>query len=111
VFLVTAVLLCSLKVVEAYTSLEIYFWLYELMIFVLLIPYVSIRNLKMLAPFSLLANVLIVIGIFATLFYCVSDLPSVADRPAVASPYTLPLYFGIAVFAFEVHTHTIKSLT
>ena len=90
------------KVIEAYTSLRVYFWLYELAIFILLIPYVSIRHLKKLAPFSMLANVLTVIGLAVTLFYCFTDLPSVHDRPAVASLTTLPLYFGIAIFTFEV---------
>jgi len=91
-----------MKVIEAYTSLHVYFWVYELAIFMLLIPYTSIRQLKMLAPFSMLANVLTVIGLVITLFYCFSDLPSVYDRPAVASFSTLPLYFGIAIFTFEV---------
>jgi len=89
-------------VVEAYTSLRVYFWLYQCFIFVLLIPYVSIRQLRMLAPFSMLANVLTVVGLALTLFYCFTDLPPVSDRPAVASIYTLPLYFGIAIFTFEV---------
>lgn len=89
------------QVIEAYTSLHVYFWVYELAIFMLLIPYTSIRQLKMLAPFSMLANVLTVIGLVITLFYCFSDLPSVYDRPAVASFSTLPLYFGIAIFTFE----------
>jgi len=56
----------------------------------------------MLAPFSMLANVLTVVGLALTLFYCFTDLPPVTDRPAVASVYTLPLYFGIAIFTFEV---------
>ena len=90
------------QVVEAYTSLRVYFWLYQSLIFVLLIPYVSIRHLRMLAPFSMLANVLTVVGLSITLIHCFIDLPSTTDRPAVASIYTLPLYFGIAIFTFEV---------
>jgi len=95
---------CVLEVVEAYTSLQMYFWLYELSIFILLIPYVSIRHLKMLAPFSMLANLLTGLGLVLTLLYCFSDLPAVSDRPAIASYATLPLYFGIAIFTFEVST-------
>jgi len=90
------------KVIEAYTSLQVYFCLYQLAIFLLLIPYVSIRHLKKLAPFSMLANVLTVVGLAITLFYCFTDLHSVTDRPAIASLSTLPLYFGIAIFTFEV---------
>jgi len=90
------------QVIEAYTSLRVYFWLYQFAVFVLLIPYVAIRELKKLAPFSMLANVLMVIGLVATLLYCFTNLPSVSDRPAVASVTTLPLYFGIAIFTFEV---------
>jgi len=96
------IVLRYVKVIEAYTSLHVYFWLYELAIFILLIPYVAIRHLKKLAPFSMLANVLTVVGLAVTLFYCFTDLPSVYDRPAVASFTTLPLYFGIAIFTFEV---------
>lgn len=93
---------CETKVVEAYTSIHVYFWLYQLAIFVLLIPYVTIRHLKMLAPFSMLANVLTATGLAITLVYCFLELPSVTDRPAIADVTTLPLYFGIAIFTFEV---------
>ena len=82
--------------------MRVYFWLYQCLIFVLLVPYVSIRHLRMLAPFSMLANVLMVVALAATLIHCFMDLPSVTDRPAIASLYTLPLYFGIAIFTFEV---------
>lgn len=74
-------------------------------------PYVAIRHLKKLAPFSMLANVLTVVGLAITLFYCFSGLHSVSDWPAIASPLsTLPLYFGIAIFTFEVRTDTVCTL-
>ena len=53
------------------------------------------------APFSLLANVINVIGLIIILQYCVRDLPPVSTFPAFASWSTLPLYFGTAIYAFE----------
>jgi len=96
-----------MKVFESYTSIRVYFWLYQFAIFLMMIPYVSIRHLKMLAPFSMLANVLTIIGLVVTVYYCVIDLPDVSDRPAVASASTLPLYFGIAIFTFEVNVFIV----
>jgi len=52
----------------------------------------------------MLANLLTGLGLVLTLLYCFSDLPAVSDRPAIASYATLPLYFGIAIFTFEVST-------
>ena len=38
------------------------------------------RNLKLLAPVSLLANLLQLLGLAITFYYLLSDLPPVADR-------------------------------
>ncbi|XP_049827068.1 proton-coupled amino acid transporter 1-like isoform X2 [Schistocerca gregaria] len=61
-----------------------------------------IRSLKFLVPVSLLANVLTVAGLVATL-YCLSiDLPSPSERQlAVFSWSQLPLFIGTAIYAFE----------
>jgi proton-coupled amino acid transporter len=90
------------QVIESFTPVHPSpLWIYQVCIAVLLIPFLAIRNLKWLSPFSAIANVLMAIGLIITLQYCFRDLPSITDRPAVASFKTLPLYFGIAVFAFE----------
>ena len=42
-----------------------------------------------------------IFGLGVVLYSCFIDLPPVQSRPAFASWSTLPLYFGIAVYAFE----------
>ncbi|KAJ8959317.1 hypothetical protein NQ318_022003 [Aromia moschata] len=60
-----------------------------------------IRNLKYLAPLSMIANILVASGMGITFYYVFSDLPSVVSRPSVASFSTLPAFFGTAIFALE----------
>lgn len=75
--------------------------IYELIVTALLIPYVCIRNLQTLAPFSAFANILTVTGLIITFQYIVQGLPSVSDRPSFSNIEELPLFFGTAVFAVE----------
>jgi proton-coupled amino acid transporter len=75
--------------------------LYEFIVFLLLIPFVFVRKLTHLAPFSMLANILTVVGLIITVQYCFKDLPPITDYPAFNSWEQLPLYFGIAIYAFE----------
>ncbi|XP_019772876.1 proton-coupled amino acid transporter 1 [Dendroctonus ponderosae] len=60
-----------------------------------------IRNLKYLAPFSTLANVLMCIGIIIVIYYASQDVPSVTERRYIADWQQLPLFFGTAIYAFE----------
>jgi len=60
-----------------------------------------IRNLKLLAPFSMLANLLMAAGVGITFYYVFIDLPSIHDRPQFTSLHQLPLFFGTAIFALE----------
>ncbi|XP_044754833.1 proton-coupled amino acid transporter 2-like isoform X2 [Coccinella septempunctata] len=60
-----------------------------------------VRNLKYLAPLSMIANVFMLIGLVITVYYIAQDLPSVEDRNYVASLHQMPLFFGTALFAFE----------
>ncbi|KAK2170350.1 hypothetical protein LSH36_3g17049 [Paralvinella palmiformis] len=75
--------------------------LYAFLVFVLLVPFVFVRKLTHLAPFSMFANVLTVVGLVITVQYCFHDLPSSSTYPAFTSWKELPLYFGIAIYAFE----------
>jgi len=61
----------------------------------------SIRNLKHLAPISMLANMLQMAGLGLTFFYVLKDLPPTWDRKPFATWGQLPLYFGTAIYAFE----------
>lgn len=60
-----------------------------------------IRNLKFLAPFSTLANALMIIGILIVLYYATQDLPNVEERQYMAKLSQLPLFFGTTIYAFE----------
>lgn len=60
-----------------------------------------IRNLKFLAPFSTLANALMIIGIVIVMYYATQDLPNVAERHYVAKLTQIPLFFGTTIYAFE----------
>lgn len=71
-----------------------------------------VRNLKFLAPLSTFANLVMLSGIIITLYYITQGLPSVTERPYVASWQQMPLFFGTALFAFEgiglVSLHLVK---
>lgn len=60
-----------------------------------------LRNLKVLAPFSTLANVVTFIGLGFVLIYVFQDLPSISEREAIAPIEKFPLYFGTVLFALE----------
>ncbi|KAJ6637549.1 Proton-coupled amino acid transporter-like protein [Pseudolycoriella hygida] len=60
-----------------------------------------IRNLKLLAPFSAVANVCMAGGIGVVFYYVLQDVPSISHRNHFGQVSTLPLYFGTAMFAFE----------
>lgn len=60
-----------------------------------------IRNLKYLAPFSMIANLLVGTGMGITFYYLFQDIPSVSDRLYLAEFNRLPVFFGTAIFALE----------
>lgn len=60
-----------------------------------------IRNLKFLTPFSMIANILIFVGIIITFTYIFADLPPVADRTGITDVPQWPLFFGTVIFALE----------
>jgi proton-coupled amino acid transporter len=74
---------------------------YMLALLPLLILMNLIRNLKFLAPFSMIANVLIGTGMGITFYYILQDVPSISERPVFSSIERLPLFFGTAIFALE----------
>jgi amino acid permease len=66
-----------------------------------LIIFSLVRNLKYLAPFSMIANGLIAAGLGITFYYIFSDLPSIETVRKISSWKEMPLFFGIAIFALE----------
>ncbi|XP_012267231.2 proton-coupled amino acid transporter-like protein CG1139 [Athalia rosae] len=71
---------------------------------ILLLPLVLInyiRNLKLLAPFSTVANIITFVGLGMILSYVFDELPSMAEREFVGSLRNFSLYFGTTLFALE----------
>ncbi|CAG9782024.1 unnamed protein product [Diatraea saccharalis] len=60
-----------------------------------------IRNLKYLAPFSMIANLLVGTGMGITVYYLFQDIPSIQERSPFAGFERLPMFFGTAIFALE----------
>jgi proton-coupled amino acid transporter len=60
-----------------------------------------VKSLKYLAPVSMIASVLTIIGLGIIFYYTVQDLPPASSRPAFAAWKHLPLFFGTAIYAFE----------
>ena len=71
----------------------------------LLLPVIlvcSIRNLKYLSPFSILANILEFVGLGIIFYFIFAEpLPPVNSVPYFASAERFPIFFGTAIFAFE----------
>ncbi|XP_018405198.1 PREDICTED: proton-coupled amino acid transporter-like protein CG1139 [Cyphomyrmex costatus] len=71
---------------------------------ILLLPLILvnyIRNLKFLAPFSTLANVIMLAGIAIILYYIFREPLSFEDRVAFGEVANFPLFFGTVLFALE----------
>ncbi|XP_063239533.1 proton-coupled amino acid transporter-like protein CG1139 [Bacillus rossius redtenbacheri] len=60
-----------------------------------------IRNLKLLAPFSTLANIITFVGLGITMYYLVDGLPSPMERRMVGPPMEFPLFVGTTLFSLE----------
>ncbi|KAL6448191.1 hypothetical protein ACFW04_000295 [Cataglyphis niger] len=71
---------------------------------ILLVPLILInyiRNLKLLAPFSTLANFITLIGLGMVLSYMFDDLASISEREMFGTIRNFSLYFGTTLFALE----------
>ncbi|EFN74142.1 Proton-coupled amino acid transporter 1 [Camponotus floridanus] len=71
---------------------------------ILLVPLILInyiRNLKLLAPFSTLANLITLVGLGMVLSYMFDDLPSMSERDMFGTLRNFSLYFGTTLFALE----------
>lgn len=56
---------------------------------------------QVLAPFSLLSNVFLGLGLAITFHYLLKDIPSSYDRSEFKSWKQLPLFLGTSIYAFE----------
>lgn len=72
------------------------------LIFIPLLLIAYVPNLKYLAPFSMIANICMGLGLCITGYYLTIDIPSISERPGVAQNVgTLPLCISIVIFAIE----------
>lgn len=85
--------------VYTHTDYDIRFYMAALLPLLILIN--LLRNLKYLAPFSMMANILVAAGLGITFYYIFSDLPSMGERPNFVEITKLPIFFGTAIFALE----------
>lgn len=60
-----------------------------------------VRNLKLLAPFSTLANLITFIGLGIILYYVFVDMPPISERNMAGKLTDYALFFGIVLFALE----------
>jgi len=60
-----------------------------------------VRNLKLLAPVSMIGNVLQVFNIVVVFYYSCQDLPSTGSLPAIGHLSDMPLFFATSLFTFE----------
>ncbi|KPJ19770.1 Proton-coupled amino acid transporter 4 [Papilio machaon] len=70
----------------------------------LLIPLIAltqIRHLKFLVPFSLLANICLLLTFVITCIYTFSDLKELSTVKLASSPAQWPLFLSTAIFAME----------
>ncbi|XP_034134091.1 proton-coupled amino acid transporter-like protein CG1139 isoform X4 [Drosophila guanche] len=89
------------QVVSVYleTVLSVRVWI--MIVTVPLIFMCLVRNLKFLTPFSMIANILMFVGIVITFIYMFTDLPAPSERPGLVAVSEWPLFFGTVIFALE----------
>ncbi|XP_044257542.1 proton-coupled amino acid transporter-like protein CG1139 isoform X2 [Tribolium madens] len=92
---------------------EAYNWKqdYRVILAIILFPMwlsTFLGNLKLLTPVSLIANIIMWIGIALVLYYSVANLDiTTTKRNLISHPEKLPLFFGMVLFAFEGITFII----
>lgn len=74
---------------------------YLLMLLLPMILLNWVKSLKYLTPASLFASIVTVSGLMITFFYMLQGLPSTSTMKAFSSWEQLPLFFGVAIYAFE----------
>ena len=73
-------------------------------ILIILLPVLSlafIKKLSIIAYLSAIANLLCFFGLFGTYQYLIFNLHNPGNYPAYAPIKEFPLFFGVALFAFE----------
>ncbi|CAG9791753.1 unnamed protein product [Diatraea saccharalis] len=68
---------------------------------VILIPLCQITKLKYLVPFSAIANVVWLVSICISIYYCLRDPPNVSERNLATSISGIPTFISTCLFAME----------
>lgn len=89
------------QIVNYYTGMSIPIRLYILMLIPAVLLLSQIRNLKYMAPFSIMANVSIIIGFVIMLYYIFNGIEIPQDAKLVASVGQWPNFFATVLFAIE----------
>lgn len=87
------------ELLDPYFTLDLH--LYMLVILIPLISITLIRNLKLLAPFSQLANVITFFGLGIVFYYVFKDFPPIGSVEFVGPPMKYTLFIGTTLFALE----------
>lgn len=74
---------------------------YMIMLLIPLLAINLVRNLKLLVPFSELANVITFAGLGIVLWYIFNNLPPISSRPLIGDPRKYTLFVGTTLFAVE----------
>ncbi|CAF1566791.1 unnamed protein product [Adineta ricciae] len=74
---------------------------YQIFMLALVIGFSFIRNLKLLAPFSLAANIITIGGLIVIMQYIVRDLLPVKEFPLITPSAEWPVFFATAMYVFE----------
>ena len=74
---------------------------YIALLALVLIPLCMARQLKTLVPFSVLANVCILVGFAITMYYLVDQLPHPSTRHLGPTLVGAPIFFATALYSME----------
>ncbi|XP_032673005.1 proton-coupled amino acid transporter-like protein CG1139 isoform X2 [Odontomachus brunneus] len=84
---------------ETWVDIDLKVYMVIILLPLILVNY--IRNLKFLAPFSTLANVLMFTGFAIILYYIFREPLTFEGRASVGAIENFPLFFGTVLFALE----------
>lgn len=70
-------------------------------IFIPFLLILCLPDLKILAPFSIVANIITLVTFIVVGYYICQNLKNFSDLPAFGTLFNYPLYFGTTLFALQ----------